>query len=174
MKGLIHLYTGDGKGKTTAALGLALRFAGHGKKVIIVQLSKGRETGELNSFALIPEVTVLRNSRDFGFWKTMSATDRAACRNENNSNLSTAAKAAFRGNCDLLILDELTSAYENCALDRELTEKLITNKPPFLELVITGRKPADFMLQAADYISEINSLRHPYEHGITAREGAEF
>ena len=173
-RGLIHLYTGDGKGKTTAALGLALRFAGHEKKVIIVQLSKGRATGELKSLALLPPVTVLRNTRDYGFWKTMTPEQRSACRAENNANLQTALRAAESGSCDLLVLDEVTSAFENEAADPSLIMKLITEKPPALELALTGRSAPPFMLAAADYISEIKCLRHPYEKGVPAREGAEL
>lgn len=172
--GLTHLYTGDGKGKTTAALGLALRFAGHKKSVIIVQLSKGRDSGELHSLKNIPQITVLRNSRDFGFWKTMTDEQKAACLAENNANLSQAQKAVKDGKCDLLVLDEVTSAWDNSAADRSLIMKLITEKAPPLELVLTGRNAPDFMLSAADYISEIKCLRHPYEKGIPAREGAEL
>lgn len=174
MIGLIHLYSGDGKGKTTAALGLALRFAGHNGKAIIVQLSKGRDTGELHSLAHIPEIEVLRCSRDYGFWKSMSEAERAACRMENDVNLTKAVKAAESGACGLLIIDEATSAYENGAVDRAVIDKLLSDKPRELELVLTGRNPTKAMLSAADYISEIRSVRHPYERGVDAREGIEF
>lgn len=174
MSGLIHLYTGDGKGKTTAALGLALRFSGHGKKVVLVQLSKGSRTGELKSLARIPEVTVLRNSRDYGFWRTMTDAQKAACRAENDENVKIAVAAAKCGSCELLILDEITSAYENGAVDPALVEALISEKPEALELALTGRNAPAFMLEAADYISEIKCVRHPYEKGVPAREGAEL
>lgn len=174
MSGLIHLYTGDGKGKTTAALGLALRFAGHGKKVLIIQLCKGRDSGELHSLEKLPDIKVLRNSRDFGFWQSMTDENKAALKAENDENLLNALRTAERGDCDLLVLDEITSAYANGALDRELCEKIVAEKPEGLELVLTGRNAPEFMLQAADYISEIKCIRHPYEKGISAREGAEF
>lgn len=174
MSGLIHLYTGDGKGKTTASLGLALRFAGHGKKVLIIQLCKGRDSGELHSLKKLPDIKVLRNSRDFGFWQSMTDDSKAALKAENDENLSFALRSAEMGDCDLLVLDEITSAYTNGALDRELCKKIVAEKPAGLELVLTGRNAPEFMLQAADYISEIKCIRHPYEKGISAREGAEF
>ena len=174
MSGLTHLYTGDGKGKTTAALGLALRFAWHEKKVLLLQLSKGRPSGELEALKQLPQITVLRNSRDYGFWKAMTPEQKAACRRENDANLSAALTALENGSFDLLILDEVTSAYENEAADRDIIQRLICEKPKELELVLTGRNAPAFMLSAADYISEIKALRHPFEKGIQAREGAEF
>lgn len=173
-RGLTHLYTGDGKGKTTAALGLALRFAGHGKRVIIVQLLKGSDSGELHALSALPEIRVLRNSRDYGFWSSMTAQQQSACRAENNANLASAATAAGNGECELLILDEVTSAYELEAASLKLIEDIVLNKPEALELVLTGRNAPCLMRSAADYISDIQCVRHPYEKGVQAREGAEF
>lgn len=174
MSGLTHLYTGDGKGKTTAALGLSLRFAGHGRRVLFLQLCKGSDSGELSALRALSQITLLRNSRDYGFWKTMSEESRAACLRENNTNLETAIRAIAGRECELLVLDEVCPAYENEAASRAMIERIVFEKPHWLELALTGRNAPAFMLEAADYISEIKCIRHPYQNGISAREGAEL
>lgn len=174
MNSLTHIYTGDGKGKTTAALGLALRFSSYGINVIIVQFGKGSYTGELTSLAKIPNIQILRNSRDFGFWFCMSESEKSMLRKENDSNLKSALLDVKRGGCSLLILDEVLSAYENGAVDRQLVDSLLENKPSELELVLTGRNAPQSFIDRADYVSEIKGLRHPYDKGIGAREGIEY
>ena len=171
---MIHIYTGDGKGKTSAALGLALRFSGYGGKVVIVQFGKGSNSGELVPLSEIPNIKVLRNSKDYGFWKFMSDSDKSTVIMENTDNIGTALNQVENGDCGLLILDELTSAYENNAVDRNIIDKLLKEKPQQLEIVITGRNAPISFLEAADYISEIKNVRHPYDKGEPAREGIEF
>ena len=174
MGSLTHIYTGDGKGKTTAALGLALRFSGYGKNVIIVQFGKGSFTGELTTLAEIPNIKVLRNSRDFGFWNSMSDLEKKKLREENDTNLNTALLFVKSGGCALLVLDEIISAYENGAVDREIVDALLDKKPSETELVLTGRAAPQSFIDRADYVSEIKCLRHPYNRGIIAREGIEY
>ena len=171
---MIHIYTGDGKGKTSAALGLALRFSGYGNNVIIVQFGKGSYTGELFSLSKIPNIKVLRNSRDFGFWKFMSDEDKRDMIIENNDNLFAAIAEVKNGNSSMIVLDELTSAYENGAVDRSIVDSLLSNKELHAEIVITGRNPDKHLSDVADYISEIENVRHPFDHGENAREGIEF
>ena len=174
MKGLIHVYTGDGKGKTTAALGLALRAAGRGRQVIVLQFLKGRSTGEIAALQSLPQVTLLRNSRDYGFFAALDATVQAQIRQEHNANLARAFTAVEQGRCDLLILDEAAAAYQLNALDRAAIDQLLCHKPESLELVLTGRDAPPSFLAAADYISEIRKIKHPFDEGIMAREGIEF
>ncbi len=174
MGSLTHIYTGDGKGKTTAALGLALRFSGYGENVIIVQFGKGSYTGELTSLAKIPNIKVLRNSRDYGFWHSMSDLDKMKLCDENNANLNTALLFVRSGVCALLVLDEIISAYENGAVDREIVDALLNKKPSQTELVLTGRAAPQSFIDRADYVSEIKNIRHPYDQGIIAREGIEY
>ena len=172
-EGLIHLYTGEGKGKTTAAMGLALRASGAGLKVVIVQFMKGRETSEASSLRLIPNITLIRNGSDDGFWKNMSEKKKESRIEEHNSNLKKALELVNAGHCDLLILDEVVSAYNNGALDRLLIDKLLKEKPAELELVLTGREPCDLFLECADYVTEMKKLKHPFDRGIAARQGIE-
>ncbi len=173
-QGLIHLYTGEGKGKTTAALGLLLRAHGRGMRVVLVQFLKGRETGEINSLNHLPGVTVMRNTRDFGFYKYENKQERAEINQQNNKNLIEASRLANEGLCDLLVLDEICSAYNCGALDIAFADTLIINKPSGLELVLTGRNAPNSFIESADYITEFVKRKHPYDRGIAAREGVEF
>ncbi len=168
--GLLHIYCGDGKGKTTASLGLAIRAAGAGMKVCFVQFMKGGDTSELKTISLIPDITVKRCDKAYGFVKNMSDKDKAditACHNE-------LLKYAFSGGYDLVILDEFNSAYGYGLMDKVLAEKLIINGKSSCEIALTGRNPADVFFRSADYVSEICCVKHPYEKGITARKGIEY
>lgn len=172
--GLIHLYTGEGKGKTTAAMGLALRAAGAGKKVLILQFMKGRDTGELHSIAHIPAIRILRSEKDFGFFSSMSQVDKEALTKIHNRLLDEAVRQASAGEAELLILDEVTYPVNWGLLDVDKLKDFLKEKPEELELVCTGRDAADFIVDAADYITEMRCIRHPFEKGIPARKGVEF
>lgn len=172
--GLIHCCCGDGKGKTTSALGLALRFAGAGGKVYIVQFLKGAESGELNILDQLDGITVLRNERDLGFVFQMTEEQKEQCRKMHNENLNKALASVRFGQCGLLILDELTYAYDMDLIDKKLIEELFIHKPEPLELVVTGRDPAPLFTDNADYISEIKAVKHPFDKGIPARRGIEY
>ena len=173
-QGLIHLYTGDGKGKTTAALGLLLRASGRGRRVVLAQFLKGRETGELIMLKAFPDVTVLRETKDYGFYKMASERNRAAMRKEDSRNLEEACRLAREGLCDLLILDEICAAYATGTVDKELIDAFIADKPHHLELVLTGRNPPEHFVEAAHYVTELVMHKHPYTLNIPAREGVEF
>ena len=172
--GLIHLYYGYGKGKTTAALGLAVRAAGSGKKVVIVQFLKDTNTGELKSFALIPNVTILRGTAAKGFARDMTPEQLTETNKIQNANLRSALEHVSSGSCDLLILDEALDAYQLGLLDKALFLGTVFNKPSELELVITGHKPDQQIIDAADYVTEMTKIKHPYDNGVFARKGIEF
>ena len=175
MQSFIHVYYGDGKGKTTAAIGLALRASGCGKKVVIVQFLKDWKCGEIESLALIPNVTVLRGkSSDCVFVHEMSNEQRNETTAIHNDNFIKALKLQSDGMCDMLILDEVIDALNLKLLDFELFDRLLDDKPAGLELVITGHNPSSQILQRADYITEMIKHKHPYDNGITARRGVEF
>lgn len=175
MYGLIHIYFGDGKGKTTAALGLALRASGCGKSVVIVQFLKDWKCGELGSLALLPGITVFRGkSPGAVFIHEMSGEEKLATKTIHDENLKKALDMQERGQCDLLILDEAIDAYNLGVLDAEIFEGLLANKPEQLELVITGHNPGSQLLERADYATEMIKRKHPYDKGVTARQGIEF
>ena len=173
-KGLIHLYYGYGKGKTTAALGLAVRASGCGVKVVLVQFLKESNTGELSQLKLLPSITVLRGTAAKGFVRNMTPEQLAETRRIQNSNLEAARALVDSGDCGLLILDEALDAWQLGLLDEAPFLELVNHKPESLELVITGHKPDDRIIAAADYVTEMVKIKHPYDNGITARRGIEF
>ncbi len=166
---MLQIYCGDGKGKTTAAVGAAVRAAGAGLRVCIIQFMKGAPTSELAALERLP-ITVRRCDRDYGFYKSMSDGDKAMITRCHNELL----ESAFSGNYEFIVLDELCSAYRLELLDKERAERLILDSKDRNEIIITGREPPEVLLNAADYISEIRCCRHPYERGVKARRGIEF
>lgn len=172
--GLIHVYCGNGKGKTTAAAGLALRAAGCGKKVLFVQFMKGNESGEIAAMKHIEDIRVLRNTEEYPFYNQMSEEDKVQITKEHNDMLNQVMESIKHKECDILILDEITYPYHLNLIDKEMIEAIIKSKDPFLELVLTGRDPDKLFLEYADYITEMKCIRHPYEKGITARKGIEY
>ena len=174
MKGLIHIYCGDGKGKTTAATGLAVRAAGCGMKVLLVQFLKGQETGELRALAHIPGITVLRGKASEKFTFQMDERELQQTYDLNTKNLLTVVEQARAGAYDLLVLDEVMGALSCQLIDEDLLRSLVEQKPERLELVMTGRNPPDWLIEAADYVSEIKKVKHPYDRGVSARRGIEM
>lgn len=173
-KGLIHVYYGFGKGKTTAALGLALRVSGWGMQVVIVQFLKNTPCGELLSLAQLPNITILRGKAGKGFVEGMDVAMRKATREIHDANFAKAVDLVEKGQCDVLILDEVMDACQLGLLDEEAFAQLIHNKPRALELVITGHEPIDWVIDKADYVTEMTKVKHPYDAGIAARKGIEF
>lgn len=167
---MLQIYCGEGKGKTTASVGLAVRMSGAGKKVAFVQFMKGGYTSELSSLEKISGIDIMRCDRDYGFFNTLSETDKAELTACHNALL----ERAFSGGYDGVILDELNFAFGHALMDCERAEKLILEAKDSIEVVITGRSPAEVFVEAADYISEIKCVRHPYQKGIFAREGIEY
>ena len=173
-QGLIHVYYGEGKGKTTAALGLALRASGCVKRVLFLQFLKGGPCGELAQLALLPGLTVWRGQEGMRFVEQMTETERAETLQNQNALLARAVSLAEAGACELLALDEVLDACQEGLLDESLLRRIILRKPAALELVITGHKPAEWVLDRADYITEMVKRRHPYDRGVAARRGIEF
>ena len=172
--GLVHIYHGDGKGKTTAAMGLALRALGCGWRVAIVQFLKGSPTGEMAILEQMSGVMILRGGADTKFSFQMSEAEREESRRLHHAQLMEAMQAAKRHEYDLLILDEVLDACGCGLLDEALLLKTIAKRPLRLELVLTGRNPSQGMLDLADYVTEMKMQKHPYERGLLARRGVEF
>jgi len=169
--GLIHIYTGNGKGKTTASLGLALRALGRGYKVYIIQFMKNGNFGELISGKHLKNLTISQyGSRSFINKNYLEKKDI-----ENTKKGLIKAKEIMRKNKHkLLILDEI-----NCALAWKLIKlkdilSIIRNKPKQLELVLTGRYAHPKIKKLADYLTEMKEIKHPYKKGIIARKGIEY
>lgn len=168
-KGLVHLYCGDGKGKTTAAMGLALRALGQGMRVVVVQFLKNGTSGELEPLKKLG-AAVYSGQPGAKFTFQMNAEEKAQATKENNARLAEALQQP----CDLLILDEICAARNSGMVDEALAKQAVLERPQHREVVLTGRNPEAWMVEAADYITEMQPRHHPYEQGIPARKGIEF
>lgn len=173
-RGLVHIYCGDGKGKTTAAFGLAFRCVGRGNKVLVLQFLKGGVTGEVLLAQRIPEIYIIRGNAAGKFSFMMSEDEKAAVRSEHDKNLAKASALVSNGQYSMIVLDEIMAAWEQNLIDRKAVLELIVNRTEGLEVVMTGRNPPKELLDLADYVSEIRKLRHPFDTGVSAREGIEL
>lgn len=165
---MLHLYWGNGKGKTTAAMGLALRALGHGRRVVIVQFLKDGTSGEIEPLrAAGATVYACPNAK---FTWLMDEADKAQARTASADALCKALAQPF----DLLVLDEACAALKSGILDEALLHKAVAFAKDGREVVVTGRDPAPWLQEAADYSTEMRMHKHPYTQGIAAREGVEY
>lgn len=199
---MIQLYTGDGKGKTTAAVGQAVRAVGSSYRVMFCQFMKGGESGELEVLKGLPQVEIYRCEREFPFFNAMTDRDKeeiteihnAIIRNiirrfdglNNTGNISVNGSGAVGL---MVVLDEITYPLNWGLIDVSLFKDLVGKMKALyngrsgdsgeeslsrIELVLTGREPDRFILENADYITEMKKLRHPFDWGIQARKGIEY
>lgn len=169
--GLIHIYTGTGKGKTTAALGLAVRASGRGNKVLWTSFLKDYDSGE---FLLGLPFEVFRGEPVTKFVFSMTEDEKKATREEHEARLKAIFDKAAAEKYDMIVLDETLGALAMGMLGEELVLELLAKKPAELEVVLTGRDPSEKMKDACDYLSEITAVKHPYEKGVPARIGVEW
>lgn len=173
-KGLLHIYCGDGKGKTTAATGLAVRAAGSGMKVLFVRFLKNEESGELAILDRIPEIEVIHLEKSFGFFRTLSAGEQKECIRVYKELWESAVRKIRDGSYDMLVLDEFAAAYHYGMIEKESALEFFHHRPQNLEVILTGRNPAQELIEIADYVSEIQNRKHPFDRGIRARRGIEY
>jgi len=174
MTGCVHIYHGNGKGKTSAALGLAIRAAGRGHKVLLARFLKNDDSGELPVLRAIPGITVMPCERSFGFVFQMTAARRQEAAAFYHDYFLAAIRQAREGDYDVLILDEIVAACTYEMVTETEILAFLKEKPAGLEVVITGRNPSAALLQTADYVTEMKLVRHPFEKGMPAREGIEY
>src|SRR4030065_941871 len=175
-EGLILINTGEGKGKTTAALGMALRAAGHNQKVLIMQFIKGRfDTGEFRIIKkLKPLIEIERLGKGFIRFKDgKPAPTRAQVKNSSES-FDYACKKVASGRYDMIILDEIINLMSYGLLKIEDTIDLIKNKPEKLCIVLTGRNAPRELLDIADTVTEMREVKHAFSRGVKARKGIEY
>lgn len=172
--GLIHIYTGDGKGKTTAATGLAVRCAGAGGKVLICRFLKTNTSAELNILKEIPNITIMENPKVFHMIHLKDGQLPEGAKEYYEGMFKDTAAQAMTGNYDLLVMDELMATVNLGLVSAEDVVAFLKSRPKNLEVVMTGRNPAPEIADEADYISEIKKIKHPFDKGINARKGIEF
>jgi cob(I)alamin adenosyltransferase len=171
-RGLIQVYTGEGKGKTTAALGLALRAAGHGLRVEIIQFLKGWPGyGELIGVAWLPTVAIHPFGRSG--W-VHPAQPQPEDYERATRALAYARQIVTSGKADIVVLDEIDVALDYGLLDLEVVLALLDSKPPAVELILTGRNAHPEIVSRADLVTEMRKVKHPYDRGIGGRKGIEF
>jgi len=170
-KGLIHVYTGYGKGKTTAAIGLGVRATGDGLKVIMIQFMKGRRYSEIDALEKLENFSLVQFGRDeFVSKKNPEKIDIDLAL----KGFEYAKKILKEGKFDVVILDEINVAIDfNLILLDDLL-KLISNKPDNVELILTGRYAHPEIVRVADLVSEILEIKHPYQNGIESRKGIDW
>lgn len=172
---MIQIYCGDGKGKTTAAVGQAVRAAGRGRKVLIARFLKTEDSGEVAALRRLPGVFVFPCERTFGFTFQMTEETRREAAAYYEGFLERVIARAKEEQCDMLVLDEVIGAENSGMTLPETLTAFLETCPADMEVVLTGRNPSARLLEMADYVSEIQAVRHPYsERGIPAREGIEY
>jgi cob(I)alamin adenosyltransferase len=171
-RGLIQVYTGDGKGKTTAALGLALRAAGHGLRVEIVQFMKGWPGyGELKGVERLPTVAIHPFGRSG--WVHPDQPEPEDYEQAAQA-LAFARQVMSYEQVDLVVLDEINIALSYGLVNLEAVLALLDDKPPTIELILTGRDAHPAVVRRADLVTEMRCVKHPYDQGIGGRQGIEF
>ena len=163
---MIHIYCGDGKGKTTCAFGLALRAAGRGNQVIIAQFLKGADSGERFSIAKVPGVTLLEVPEEVKFSFMMNDEEKARPA-PLRAGAGGGARAARAGECELVVLDECCAAVSTGLLPIKRVTDFLDGCPRELEVVLTGRDPAPELVERADYITEMRKVKHPLRSGAS-------
>jgi len=171
MKGLVQIYTGNGKGKTTSAFGLALRASGQGKKILIAQFMKGQPYGENISLKENKNIDIVQ----YG-WEACIRKDevRELHKRIVENGLSECLVKMLENSYDIVILDEIIVSIWFGLLDEKKLFDFINVKPLETELVLTGRYASEALVEKADLVTEMREIKHPYEKGIQARKGIEF
>lgn len=173
-QGLLIVYTGDGKGKTTAALGLALRACGHGKHVSMLQFVKGTiPTGEVPASKHVPGLEILQLGK--GFIETDPAGNPIRKHVDAAKNaLKVAMSKMESGNWDMIVLDEVNLALSRGLLDRSELEDFLRRKPPSMTVVLTGRGAPSWLIDMADLVTDMKAVKHPFSDGAPAQPGIEY
>lgn len=171
--GLVHIYCGDGKGKTTTGMGLCVRAAGYGYRVLIYQFMKNNRTSERKILEKVENITIIDGLENEKFSFRMTEEEKEQRRAFYAGQLEKVTKLAADGEYDVLFLDEVIYAIRAGLLDEKPVLDFLDHKPEKLEVIMTGQNPGEELLKRADYISEICMRRHPFQQGIAARDGIE-
>ncbi|MDD2393354.1 MAG: cob(I)yrinic acid a,c-diamide adenosyltransferase [Eubacteriales bacterium] len=174
MTGLIHIYCGEGKGKTTAALGLIVRASGAGYDVVIVQYFKSWDTSELRTLENFPNVTIVRGELPHAFTWELTDKSQHGIIEVHNEMFRKAVASVKPDKPTLLVMDEMIGATSYSYIDSDMVLDYLKNKPDNVEVIMTGRNPLPEFVDIADYVSDIHKIKHPFDRGILARKGIEY
>ena len=175
MQGLIHIYTGNGKGKTSAAVGLGMRAYGRGLKVLMVQFLKGAETGEIFTIEKLGSGFLLQRGKEVKkFTWNMNEEELNDLKQSMSELFKASVESASKSECDVLIWDELLGAISTGLIEINEVISFLKNKPEGLEVIMTGRNAPKELVDISHYVSEINAAKHPFDKGIKARMGIEY
>lgn len=170
-KGIVMLFTGDGKGKTTAAVGAAVRAAGHGARVLIIQFMKGRLYGELAAVEKIDNLTIEQHGRDeFVDPKDPEKIDVELA----EKGWARALEAVASDPPSLLVLDEINVAVSFGLIPLDTVMEFVKNRPEGMDLIMTGRYAHPELIEVADTVTEMREIKHHYNAGVQMRKGIEF
>ncbi len=171
--GLVHIYCGDGKGKTTTGMGLCVRAAGYGFKVLIYQFMKNNSTSERNVLKNVPNITLAEGRETVKFSFRMTPEEKAQAKAFYNEEFDRITRMAVEMKADVLFLDETVYTIRAGLLDEEKVIEFLKTKPEDLEVILTGQGPSEELCEQADYVSEIRKIKHPFDYNQPARMGIE-
>ena len=171
--GLVHIYCGDGKGKTTTGMGLCMRAAGYGYRVLIYQFMKNNRTSERKILEEVDNITVVDGLEEEKFSFQMTEEEKQQRRIFYAQQLKKVTEHAREGQYDVLFLDEVIYTIRAGLLDETEVLDFLDSKPEHLEVIMTGQGPSEELIKRADYVSEICMRRHPFQNGQPARDGIE-
>jgi cob(I)alamin adenosyltransferase len=173
-KGQTHIYTGDGKGKTTAAMGLAFRASAYDKKIYILQFLKGKKTGERMTSERFDNITFKRANDSDKFIFQMNESEKEELIKEAQQIWDEVVEVINKSDYEIIILDEIMGAISNNMVGTEQVADLIKSKNNDKELILTGRNAPEKLIKLADYVSEMKLVKHPFNDDIPAREAIEY
>ena len=171
--GCIHIYYGDGKGKTTTGMGLITRAAGYGYKVLLYQFMKNNKTSERKILEQVLNITIINGLEQEKFSFLMTEDEKTQRRIFYNNRFLEITKKAVEEQYDVLFMDEAIYTISAGLLDEAPVLEFLKTKPESLEVILTGNTPSEAMIELADYVSEIRKIKHPFDNGQPARKGIE-
>ena len=171
---MIQIYYGDGKGKTTAAIGAAVRACGRGMKVLFVQFLKKNDTGEREALSDLDGIDLTPCPLELDFTFNMTETQKAQASKIYRDMFESSVRTALMSNYNILIFDEIFDAINAGMLSENQVYNFLTDAPSRLEIIMTGHNPGEKFLDIADYITRMKKVKHPYDNGFRVRKGIEF
>ncbi len=171
--GLVHIYYGDGKGKTTTGMGLITRAAGYGYRVLLYQFMKDNKTSERNILEHVRNITIVDGLNQEKFSFQMTEEEKEERRRFYEQQFHRITQLAAEEKFDVLFMDEIIYTIGAKLLDEQVVLDYLKEKPENLEVIMTGNYPSKAMVEAADYVSEIRKVKHPFDEGQRARGGIE-